>query len=167
MAKNNEFVGVDEKFIPEDKQAKTHTEEPIVGSENVQKVRNGITEGINKLTSDEGKEKAKKGLKVAKRIGIGYLIFWCVLVISVIAIIIVVAVNIIRIQNEQAEMLEDFKNNSNSVIEEYNNTKERMQEEYENSKDEYDKAKEEYDDVESEVQEIYDNTRKEVLKNIE
>ena len=68
MAKSNEYVGVDEKYVPEEEQRKTHVQEPIVSSENSQKIRDGITDGVNKLTSDESKEKVKAGAKKAGRL---------------------------------------------------------------------------------------------------
>ena len=124
MAKSNEYVGVDEKYIPEEEQSKTHVQEPIIGSENAQKIRDGITGGVNKLTSDEGKEKikagAKKGWKIAKGIGIGYLVFFCIVAILAITIIVVVIVNIIRAQSIQDRLLDDFNNESSSMVEKYN-----------------------------------------------
>ena len=131
MAKSNEYVGVDEKYVPEGEQRKTHVQEPIIGSENAQKIRDGITGGVNKLTSDEGKEKvksgAKKGWKIAKGIGIGYLVFFCIVALLAITIIVVVIVNIIKAQGAQDRLMDDFNKTSSSMVEEYNKSKNEMQ----------------------------------------
>ncbi len=138
MAKSNEYVGVDEKYIPEEEQKKTHVQEHIIGSENTQKIRDGITRGVNRLTSDEGKEKIKagfkRGWKITKGIGIGYLVFICIAALLVITITVVVLVNTIRIQGTQDNLIDDFDNASNSMIEEFNKSKNEMQDEYENAK---------------------------------
>ena len=140
MAKSNEYVGVDEKYVPEGEQRKTYVQEPIIGSENAQKIRDGITGGVNKLTSDEGKEKTKSGAKkvwkVAKGIGIGYLVFICIVALLAITIIVVVIVNIIKAQGTQDKLIDDFNKASNSMVEEYNKSKNEMQDEYENAKNE-------------------------------
>lgn len=140
MAKSNEYVGVDEKYVPEGEQRKTHVQEPIIGSENAQKIRDGITGGVNKLTSDEGKEKvksgAKKGWKIAKGIGIGYLVFFCIVALLAITIIVVVIVNFIKAQGTQDKLIDDFNKTSSSMVEEYNKSKNEMQDEYENAKNE-------------------------------
>lgn len=140
MAKSNEYVGVDEKYVPEEERRKTHVQEPIIGSENAQKIRDGITGGVNKLTSDESKEKvkagAKKGWKIAKGIGIGYLVFFCIVAILAITIIVVVIVNIIRAQSTQDRLLDDFNNASSSMVEKYNESASKMQDDYENAKNE-------------------------------
>lgn len=140
MAKSNEYVGVDEKYVPEGEQRKTHVQEPIIGSENAQKIRDGITGGVNKLTSDEGKEKvksgAKKGWKIAKGIGIGYLVFFCIVALLAITIIVVVIVNFIKAQGTQDKLIDDFNKASSSMVEEYNKSKNEMQDEYEDAKNE-------------------------------
>ena len=123
MSKNNEFVGIDEKYVPEDAQARTHVQEPVIGSENAQRIRESVTSGINKLTSDDSKERvksgAKKGWKIAKRVGIGYLVFFIVIAILAITIIVAAAVNIIKAQNTSNRMMDNFNNSSRSMMEQY------------------------------------------------
>ena len=117
MTKNNEYVGVDDKFVPEGEKKKTHVEEPIIGSENAQKIRESITEEVNKLTSEEGKEKvktgAKKGWKIAKGIGIGYLILWITCFVLAIGIFIFVFINISNGFNAKDKMLDEFNSVTN------------------------------------------------------
>ena len=124
MAKSNEYVGVDEKYIPEEEQSKTHVQEPIIGSENAQKIRDGITGGVNKLTSDEGKEKvkrgAKKGLKVAKGVGIGFLVPYFIMGVLVIIMIVVMIVRIIKTQERHDEFMNNSNKASSSVVENLN-----------------------------------------------
>ena len=140
MVKSNEYVGVDEKYIPEGEQRKTHVQEPIIGSENTQKIRDGITGGVNKLASDEGKEKiktgAKKGWKVVKGVVIARLVFTCIAFLLTITIIVVIIVNIIKDQATEDEFMDDFNEASSSMVEEYNKSKNEMQDEYENAKNE-------------------------------
>lgn len=140
MVKSNEYVGVDEKYVPEEEQRKTHVQEPIIGSENAQKIRDGIAGGANALTSDEGKEKikagAKKGWKAAKGIGIGYLTFICIGVVLIIIVFIVIIVTFIKGQNTQdrlmssmaegysksaSEMRDDYEDFENEVMNQYQN----------------------------------------------
>lgn len=140
MVKSNEYVGVDEKYVPEEEQRKTHVQEPIIGSENAQKIRDGIAGGANALTSDEGKEKikagAKKGWKAAKGIGIGYLTFICIGVVLTIIVFIVIIVTFIKGQNTQdrlmssmaegysksaSEMRDDYEDFENEVMNQYQN----------------------------------------------
>ena len=69
MKKNGQWVGVDEKYIPEEEK---YTDESIVG-----------------MTTNEmiGKEKTKK---ILKGVGIGYLIFVSLILIMVITVFVVV-----------------------------------------------------------------------------
>ena len=124
MAKVNEYVGVDDKFVPEGEQKRTHVQEPIIGSENAQKVRESITGGINKLTSEEGKAKVKagtkKGLKIAKGIGIGYLIFWVIGIVLFLVIFIFVLVQMIGIFGRTQDKMDDINNASSSIVDNLN-----------------------------------------------
>ncbi len=124
MAKNNEYVGVDEKYVPEEEQKKTYVKEPIIDEENTQRIRAGINRGVNKLTSEENQEKikkgAKKGWKIAKRVGIGYLFFVCLSFGFVITAIVAITVSIINSINVQNEMVDDFNNKSSGMLEKHN-----------------------------------------------
>ena len=124
MAKNNEYVGVDDKYVPEEAQRKTHVQEPIIGSENAQKIRDGIASGVNQLTSDEGKEKVKAGAKKAQKIakGIGYYmaIKWIIVTILAIGIFILSIVIVITVigqmQRTQKEYDQRHKSTEEKVL---------------------------------------------------
>ncbi|MBQ6593870.1 hypothetical protein IJI00_02295 [Candidatus Saccharibacteria bacterium] len=124
MAKVNEYVGVDDKFVPEGEQKRTHVQEPIIGSENAQKVRESITGGINKLTSEEGKAKVKagtkKGLKIAKGIGIGYLAFWVIGMVFFLVIFIFVLVQIFGAFSRTQDTMDDYRSASSSIVDDVN-----------------------------------------------
>lgn len=140
MVKSNEYVGVDEKYVPEEEQRKTHVQEPIIGSENAQKIRDGIAGGADALTSDEGKEKikagTKKGWKIAKGIGIGYLTFICIGVVLTITVFIVIIVAFVKGQNTQDRLMDNFNNVSSSMAEGYSKSANEMRDDYENLENE-------------------------------
>ena len=123
MAKNNEYVGVDDKYIPDDEQERTHVQEPIIGSDNAQIIRDDITSGINKLTSKEGQEKvkgvAKKGWKITKGIGIGYMVAWGIGIVLFLVIFIFALVNMIRVFNAQDKIISGSNSASTSNVEKH------------------------------------------------
>ena len=85
MKKNGQYVGVDEKYIPED--------EKYVDNSTNNEIKDTVNKGINAakdyVTDKDNQEKikktAKKGLKILKGVGIGYLAFFAFVIIMVIA----------------------------------------------------------------------------------
>ena len=138
MQKNNQYVGVDEQYIPdEEKNTQNNLDNEIKND------INNIYKGAKEYVSDgDNQEKMKKmgrkGLKIAKGIGIGYLAFAGIVIIMVVIIFSNFfkfnkqsdelqnkATNII---NEGINEIEKGKNdinidNFNSSIERYSGTK--------------------------------------------
>ena len=75
MSKNGQYVGVDEKYIPED--------EKYVDNNLNNEIKNDVHnmyQGAKEYVSDKDnqekmKNAGKKSLKIAKGLGIGYLVF--------------------------------------------------------------------------------------------
>lgn len=130
MTKNNEYVGVDEQFIPEEEKTKQHVSESIIGDETRDKIKGGIRKGTDYLTSDEGKEKVKnvagKGLKVAKGIGIGYLVWIGVGALVAIAVFVLAFVIIGKAMNRQNQMLNNFDEVRDSLMQDFEETTDKM-----------------------------------------
>ncbi|MBR3055954.1 hypothetical protein IKG64_01390 [Candidatus Saccharibacteria bacterium] len=100
MTKNNEYVGVDEKYRPKEAKEQTHVSEPIIGSENSAKIRNGIKNGADYLASEKGQEKVKKNLKTAKRLGTFYIIAVAFVFIVVAIVLAVIIAKFISMSNK-------------------------------------------------------------------
>jgi len=104
MKKNGQYVGVDEKFIPED--------EKYVDNSTNSEIRDTINNGINaakdyvadKENQEKLKKTGKKGLKILKGVGIGYLIFFVFVVVMAIMIFILVFSNFFKMKNETNEI---------------------------------------------------------------
>lgn len=130
MKKNGEYVGVDEKFVPKD--------EKYVDNETNEELKGVINDGIKSATgyvSDKDnqekiKKAGKKGLKIAKGIGIGYLIFICFIVIVFVTIFTFGIVNMIKTSQEFDKTEKQTTESSNSfdtqafngTFEQYNGT---------------------------------------------
>lgn len=110
MKKNGEFVGVNEKFIPEEEK---YVDESILG---------------NKAETEEKiKSFAKKGGNIAKKIGIGYLIFIGFLIAFFIGMFIFIGSSIFKVGKtinktgqvvyEQIDNLSNGNRNNTSFIE--------------------------------------------------
>ena len=92
MKKNGEYVGVNEKFIPEEEK---YVDESILGN--------------NAETQEKIKGYAKKGLKTVKKIGIGYLCFLGVMFVLIIGIIIFGFTILNNARKNQDEMTSSFE----------------------------------------------------------
>ncbi len=125
MSKNNEYVGVDEKFIPESEKRKQYVDESIIGDETRDKIKRKIHDGADYLSSEEGKEKAKnigrKGLKIAKGVGIGYLVYVGIVVLIALSIFIFAFVMISKGLSQQQRMIDSSNELFNEVKEEQQN----------------------------------------------
>lgn len=99
MKKNGEYVGVDEKYIPEEeKYVDNETNKEIKDSINdgLRSVKDYVTDGDNQK---EIKKTCKKSLKFLKGVGIVYLIFICIIVLLVIGVFVAVFINMTKINN--------------------------------------------------------------------
>lgn len=123
MKKNGQYVGVDEKYIPEEEK---YVDESIIGS--TDEIKDVIKDGVNKtkeyISNKENQEKikkaGKKGLKIAKGIGIGYLVFIVIGIVLFLVIFIVAFSMIFKIGNNMNQTMDDTINeNSNEINEVY------------------------------------------------
>lgn len=112
MKKNGEYAGVDEKYIPE--------EEKYVDNETNKEIKDSINGGLrsinNYVTDKDNQEKikkaGKKGFKVLKGLGIGYLVFIGIVLLLVISIFVLAFVNITKMNNKT----EDVYDKATSII---------------------------------------------------
>ena len=90
MEKNNQYVGVDEKYIPDDEK---HSDNNL--NNEIKNDINNIYHGAKEYISDKDNQEkikrvGKKGLKIATGFGIVYLIIEAIIFIVVVAFIIMV-----------------------------------------------------------------------------
>jgi len=86
MKKNGQYVGVDEKYIPDD--------EKYVDNSTNEELKNFINDKVrsarNYVNDEDNQERIKRvgrtGIKVVKGIAIGYLVFWGVIALIVVMI---------------------------------------------------------------------------------
>lgn len=113
MKKNGEFVGVDEKFIPE---SEKYVEDPIIGND---EIRSGYNKVKSYVTNEENQEKfkkaGKKALKIGKGIGIGYLCFLGVIFALVIGIIIFSFTTLNNIRKTQNDMMSSIQQKQDEI----------------------------------------------------
>lgn len=112
MKKNGEYVGVDEKYIPE--------EEKYVDNETNEEIKDSINDGLrsvkNYVTDKDNQEKfkktGKKWLKVLKGLGIGYLVFIGIVIVLFVSVFVIVFVNMAKMNNRA----DDVYDNAGSII---------------------------------------------------
>lgn len=113
MKKNGEFVGVDEKFIPENEK---YVEDPIIGND---EIRSGYNKVKSYVTNEENQEKfkkaGKKALKIGKGIGIGYLCFLGVIFALVIGIIIFSFTTFNKVRKTQNDMMSSIQQKQDEI----------------------------------------------------
>ncbi|MBR6690296.1 MAG: hypothetical protein IKL65_03090 [Bacilli bacterium] len=118
MKKNGQYVGVDEKYIPE--------EEKYVDNSINEEVKDSVNDGIrsikNYVTDKDNQEKftktGKKGLKVLKGLGIGYLSFIAIVFIFIIVIFVMVFSRIFTADNHSDKISEGVNDVFDKVMEE-------------------------------------------------
>lgn len=90
MEKNNQYVGVDEKYIPEDENHSNNTLNSEIKND-IHNIYHGAKEYVtDKNNQEKLKRVGKKGLKIATGFGIVYLIIEAIIFILVVAFIIMV-----------------------------------------------------------------------------
>ena len=112
MKKNGQYVGVDEKYIPED--------EKYVDNEINGEIKDSINDGLrsaknyvsDKDNQQKFKDTGKKGLKILKGIGIGYLVLIGFIIVMVIVIFVIVFVTMGKTNNKTDEII----NQAGSII---------------------------------------------------
>ena len=116
MKKNGQYVGVDEKYIPEDEKNLDKED----NNEIIDMVNKGINTAKNYINDKDNQEKikktGKKGLKILKGISIGYLLFLGFITLMIIVIFVFVIINMFNTNKR----VEDFKNNSNEMVDRMN-----------------------------------------------
>lgn len=108
MKKNSEYVGVDEKFVPEDEK---YVKDSILGNR------------------EETKNKIKKGLKI----GLGVYAIWFLLAMVFLVVVVALIFNHSRKMNEQ--ILETYDKANEQIFELYDNVVENMNDETQNDED--------------------------------
>lgn len=103
MKKNGEYAGVDEKYIPEEeKYVDNQTNEEIKDS-----INNGLRSVNNYVTDKDNQEKfkkaGKKGFKVLKGLGIGYLVFIGIVLLLVISIFVLAFTTMAKMTNKTVD----------------------------------------------------------------
>ena len=105
--------GVDEKFKPNEEEKK----EENLGSKIANDANNAYDKARDYMSDKDNQEKmknaGKKGLKIAKGIGIGYLIFIGLVLVGVITIFIVVISKMFTTE----KTTDDLRNKANNIIE--------------------------------------------------
>lgn len=92
MKRNSEFVGVDEKFIPEDEK---YVDEAII---------------------EKNEENQKKAEKIVKKIGTGYLIFLVFIIVIFISIFAFVIISGIKMHSAFSKQFDAVSEQFNEVI---------------------------------------------------
>ena len=123
MKKNSHYVGVDEKYIPEDEK---YVDESLLGG--TDEIRDGVSEGIKKIrgyvTDKDNQEKFKtfgrKGLKIAKGIGIGYIAFFGIIIFMFLLTFIVFIVNMFKINSRKDDIYDNAKDEIDGIYEQMN-----------------------------------------------
>lgn len=100
MKKNGQYVGVDEKYIPEEEKYVDNS----VNNEIKGLVNDGIKSAKEYVSDKDNQEKikntGKKGLKILKGVGIGYLVFIGFVVLMVIVIFAITFGSFFKISRE-------------------------------------------------------------------
>lgn len=120
MERNNKYVGVDEKYIPE--------EEKNLNNSSDNEFRddvNNLYKKAKEVMSDQDNQ--KKAFKIFKGIGIGYITYIILGVIFAIAIIITVIVMFFKISNKSNDIKDDAKDFFNKVQDVQDNIKDNAQ----------------------------------------
>lgn len=110
MKKNGQYVGVDEKFIPEEEKfVNNNLNDEIKGD--MHDMYKGAKEYVSdKDNQEKMKNVGRKGLKIAKGIGIGYLAFVGIVIVMVILIFGLVFTQFFKI-GKQSEQIKDSATN--------------------------------------------------------
>lgn len=116
MKKSAQYVGVDEKFIPEDEKYVDNS----LNGEIKDTINDGIKSAKDYLSKDENKQKlkntGKKVLKVGKGIGIAYLSFIGFIFLMVILVFILVFSSFFKANDRFDETYNKVESTMNGII---------------------------------------------------
>ncbi len=116
MKKNGQYVGVDEKYIPEDEKYVDN----VTNNELKDTINNGMRSVNNYITDKDNQEKikntGKKGLKVLKGLGIGYLVFIGIVLLLVISIFVLAFTTVAKMTNKTVDVYDKTTSIIDGVI---------------------------------------------------
>lgn len=112
MKKNGQYVGVDEKYIPKDEKYVDNDLNSEIKDDlhNMYKGAKGYVS--DKDNQEKMKNVGKKGLKVLKGVGIGYIVFFGIIVL----IILIIVGTMISRFSKMDKNSKDFNDLSNNVV---------------------------------------------------
>lgn len=113
MKKNAQYIGVDEKYIPEN--------EKYVNNEVNEEVKDSVNDGllsvkkylVNKDNQEKIKNASRKGFKILKVYGLGYLMFFGLIMVITITMFIMIILSFGKINNS---VNDSFIKNANIPI---------------------------------------------------
>jgi len=130
MKKNGQYVGVNDEYVPEDEK---YVDEPL-NSEIKDSINDGIKHVKDYVSDKDNQEKIKqtgsKGLKIAKGIGIGYLIYIGLGFLFTLVIIILIFTTFFKLSNEATNSINRTKDNINDTSIKSNDTTNNIYDEY-------------------------------------
>ena len=121
MKKNGQYVGVDEKYIPdEEKYVNNSVNNEIKGlvNDGIKSIRNYVS---NKDNQEKIKNTGRKGLKILKGVGIGYLIFIGFVILMIIVIFTIVFSNFFKISKQSDKVFDNATNIIDNIIDKADN----------------------------------------------
>ena len=116
MKKNEQYVGIDEKYVPEDEK---YVDNNL--NDEIKKDMHDIYKGAKGYVSDKNNQEkmknvGKKGLKIAKGIGIGYLVFVGIIVVMIIAVFCFIFSSFFKMNRQSDEIINKATNIINQGI---------------------------------------------------
>ena len=119
---NKEFVGVDDEFKPNEEETKEEKKDDSLGSKIAEDANAAYDKARDYVSDKDNQEKmkavGKKGLKIAKGVGIGYLIFFGIVLVGVIVTFVLVFSNIFKTES----VSEDINNKAIELEEQQQET---------------------------------------------
>ncbi len=156
--KNGQYVGVDEKYIPEDEKYVDNDLNSEI-KEDIHNIYKGAKEYVSdKDNQEKMKNVGKKGIKIAKGVGIGYLIFYGFIILLVIFVFVFTFAQIFRINKIGGNLI-------NNIIDEGMSEKEKNDDEWE--KNEFNREMESYMGTKygSDISRLFDSVVTKMKKN--
>ena len=116
MKKNGQYVGVDEKYVPDDEKYVDNNLNSDIKNDMHDIYQGAKGYVLDKDNQEKMKNIGRKGLKVAKGIGIGYLVFAGIVIVMVIGVFILVFSQFFRMNKQSLEIRDKETNIINQSI---------------------------------------------------
>ena len=116
MKKNGQYVGVDEKYVPDDEKYVDNNLNSDIKNDMHDIYQGAKGYVLDKANQEKMKNIGRKGLKVAKGIGIGYLVFAGIVIVMVIGVFILVFSQFFRMNKQSLEIRDKATNIINQSI---------------------------------------------------